>query len=156
MKKKKENDKTQEESLAEDPYLKLGYGLICYRSMMENLILGFFILTCIMAPTLEIYKRNAAVDMYVSDSWYKYSLGNLGYSSVECAIVPQKLQNIALQCPYGNIGKIVDNGYGINAINLDTLDFCLAQPATSKNVKSNDNYECSRRLNSKFINEYFN
>ena len=39
-------------------------------------------------------------------------IGSLGYSSVECAQIPVSIGRIAVSCPYGTVGKIID--YGVN------------------------------------------
>lgn len=42
-----------------------------------------------------------------------YSLGNLGYSSVQCENIPVGVGVVTLQCLYGKIGSIID--YGVNS-----------------------------------------
>ena len=63
-----------------------------------------------MLPVLQIYKKGGMPGVYNSydnTKWAKWSLGNLGYSTVQCSIAPLGLDKMALQCPYGNIQKIV-------------------------------------------------
>ena len=38
-----------------------------------------------------------------------YSLGNLGYSTVQCQQIPVGIGILTLECPYGTIGSILDN-----------------------------------------------
>lgn len=39
-----------------------------------------------------------------------YSLGNLGYASVQCVHAPLEVGAMSLSCQYGTIGKILDWG----------------------------------------------
>ena len=43
------------------------------------------------------------------------TLGNLGYSSVQCKSVPLAVEKLSFACPYGTIGQIYD--YGVNLQN---------------------------------------
>lgn len=43
------------------------------------------------------------------------TLGNLGYSSVQCKSVPLAVEKLSFACPYGTIGQIFD--YGVNQQN---------------------------------------
>lgn len=53
------------------------------------------------------------------------TLGNMGYSSVQCATVPLDIGKLNIQCPYGSIGKLID--YGVNL-----------SDETASNCKTND------------------
>lgn len=37
-------------------------------------------------------------------------MGNFGYASNQCQITPFSLQRVPINCPYGNLGKIVSAG----------------------------------------------
>ena len=70
---------------SKDPFLQYGFGLIAYRSLLETLIIGYFILSCMMYPVSQIYARGGGYGRLFEsdqDSYAKWSLGNLGYSSV--------------------------------------------------------------------------
>ena len=66
----------------------------------------------------------------VKSSYLDSYLGNLGYSSVQCASIPSQVGQLNLDCPYGTIGKFLD--YGINplsankntCVNDSTNDMC--------------------------------
>ena len=53
------------------------------------------------------YLRNVPMTSYLS-------LGNLGYASVECEITPKMAKTVFMSCPYANITRIVDDGFGIS------------------------------------------
>ena len=83
LRQKKTNESVIED-VNKDPYVKLGYGLIAYRNLLETLIVGFTLLSCIIAPVAMIYRRGGAFDNNDITSYAKWSLGNLGYSTVQC------------------------------------------------------------------------
>lgn len=67
-----------------DPFKRLGFGLMSYRSILTSLTICFVLLTCINLPVMEIYSRGKVFD----EGDPKNMLGNLGYSSVKCSISP--------------------------------------------------------------------
>jgi len=83
QKKKKTSGQVLEDA-NKDPYVKLGFGLIAYRNLMETLIVGFLLLSCIIAPAAMIYRRGGAFGDSDITAYGKWSLGNLGYSTVQC------------------------------------------------------------------------
>lgn len=136
---------------SKDPYLGYGFGLIAYRSLLETLIIGYFILSCMMYPVSQIYARGGGYGRLFEndqDSYAKWSLGNLGYSSVQCSLTQSGIDTVALQCPYGFLGTIVDDGIGINQKDLDFYDYCLAK-------ESFGNKKCSDAVNATYVKETF-
>ena len=81
-KRKQKEQATGTDDSNKDPYIRLGYGLIAYRNLLESLIIGFFFLSCLMLPAFEIYRQGDAFSAYDRTEWGKLSMGNLGYSSV--------------------------------------------------------------------------
>lgn len=57
------------------------------------------------------------------------TIGNMGHSSVQCAVMPVKVGKISLQCPYGSIGTIYD--FGINLTD-ETASNCAASDEEGK------------------------
>jgi hypothetical protein len=53
------------------------------------------------------YLRNVPMTSYLS-------LGNLGYASIQCEITPKMAKTVFMNCPYANITRIVDDGFGIS------------------------------------------
>ena len=82
--KKKKTSGQLHEDANKDPYVELGFGLIAYRNLMETLIVGFLLLSCIIAPAAMIYRRGRAFGESDITAYGKWSLGNLGYSTVQC------------------------------------------------------------------------
>lgn len=37
-------------------------------------------------------------------------IGNMGFSSVQCASIPVDVKKLNIMCPFGTIGKILDQG----------------------------------------------
>ena len=81
---------------------------------MENMIIGFFALTCLVYPTTMIYSKGGAFADSSPTIYGRYTLGNLGYSTVQFQHIPMHLDKLALQCPFGYIRQIVSKGTGIN------------------------------------------
>ena len=126
----------------EDPFLSLGFGLMSYRKTLYSLMILFFIMSGVTNPILETYKSGIGINANTTTSKYGiYSLGNLGYSSLQCNPVPFGMGKLVLTCPYGSISGIVPNGLGINAKGSTTMDACLVSNATDI-----DNKSCSDQL----------
>jgi hypothetical protein len=67
--------------------MKLGYGIVAYKDMLWVLSVAFTVFTIISLPCVFIYQSGQGYDFgYQKLQGYEiYSLGNLGYSSVQCA-----------------------------------------------------------------------
>jgi len=100
-------------------------------------------------PILKAYEKGNALQDVNSSKYGIYSLGNLGYSSVQCASVPLSMGEVVLQCPYGKIHDIVTNGFGINTPDLPFRDACLVDNDKFKNN------ECSSQIEAQAINSFF-
>ena len=72
----------EEKDASYDPYKELGFGLVAYKNLMESMITVFIILTCLMMPVIQIYHRGSAFEPNSLTIFGRYSVGNLGYSSV--------------------------------------------------------------------------
>jgi len=44
----------------------------------------------------------------------KYTIANLGYSTVQCKSTNMMTNKLFLQCPYGKISSILPGGIGLN------------------------------------------
>jgi hypothetical protein len=75
------------------------------------------------------------------------SISNLGYSSIQCSVNNVAMDSIALNCPYGTIETIVENGVGINGANSELKNACL--------VTDGANSECTSLLDMTSINKNF-
>ncbi len=76
-------DKIGEKS---DPLSEYGFGIKAYKDILFSLALLFGVLSLIMLPTMQYYK--AENGMPSADSYSQYSLGNFGYTSSQCQIIP--------------------------------------------------------------------
>lgn len=101
---KKQNAKISEEETNQDPFLLLGSGMISYRDLLQTFIYLFAFLSILMLPAVYFYGYGGYHGYGALNIGYeRYSLGNMGYSSVECMQVPKELTQFPLGC---NIGKI--------------------------------------------------
>lgn len=123
-----------------DPYLSLGFGLIAYRKSLFSLMCLFMVMSVTTHPILTTYESGIAIDANLTTSKYgTKSLGNLGYSSIQCTSVPFGMGKLVLSCPYGSISGIVKNGLGINEKGSNYTTACLVNATTFGNdVCSND------------------
>jgi hypothetical protein len=64
----------------------LGFGMVAYRNLLFTFIILFLILTIIMFPAIMYYKQGTGITngTMLAD----YSLGNMGYSTTQCSIIP--------------------------------------------------------------------
>lgn len=59
-------------------------------------------LSLIIWPVLNIYSQGEGFNPEVLKTKYgQFSLGNLGYSSVQCVSVPYGMDKAVVSCPYG-------------------------------------------------------
>lgn len=128
------------ENKDEDPFNFLGFGLVAYRDLILIMFGLFAVLTLLMVPAMVTYKSYNAIDPKDKTVGYsRMSLGNLGYSSTQCQMVPVDLGKIAMFCPYGTISTITY--LGVNPGNMAERGVCSAVPA---------NDECNKQVNSLF------
>jgi hypothetical protein len=65
----------------------------------------------------------SSVPSAIKSDYLDTYLGNLGYSSVQCATIPSAIHRLSLACPYGKIGEILD--YGVNPL-PENKNVCIA------------------------------
>ena len=61
----------------------------------------------------------SSVPAAVKSDYLDTYLGNMGYSTVQCAQIPYDIQRLSLSCPYGKIGEFLDFGVTPFAANKD-------------------------------------
>ena len=86
--------------------------MVAYVNILWTLIWTFIFFSLLLIPTMNNYRAGVA---YEDDHLTGYATGmisNLGYSTMECRNIPLSLGNIAIDCPYGVVGGIID--YGVN------------------------------------------
>jgi hypothetical protein len=132
----------------------LGIGFIAYRDLLEQLIICFALLSCFIYPVARIYEKGGAYNTEEEiNNGGLQTLGNLGYSSVQCSLATFQIDKIPLQCPFGTISDIVfkdtGKGIGINEDSLEHLDYCKVHPRYG-------NKECSDLLDKDLIRDLFN
>jgi hypothetical protein len=72
-----------------DPIMKLGYGMVAYRNMMWVLMCAFAVFSLLNIPALYIYKQGSGFSNNILTGGREdMSLGNLGYSSIQCSQIP--------------------------------------------------------------------
>ena len=97
-----------------------------------------------LAPTMRFYHEgtgyrtvNPLVIQYAAGT-----MGNMGYSSVQCASIPLEVGKLSLQCPYGTIGEIYEYGVNLsddmltNCANNDEINQCQPDSASFLGLKT--------------------
>ena len=100
---------------------------------------------------MAMYKAGDGYNELTAGKYGTTTIGNLGYSSVQCSIIPFNFDRIGLNCPYGSFGKIVEGGVGINEASLSKKSFCqvteskvlLHWAALRGLTYTDDNQDCS-------------
>jgi glucan phosphoethanolaminetransferase (alkaline phosphatase superfamily) len=62
--------------------------MIAYRDLLSTMIIIFSILTIVMMPAFFFFQKYDGIRPSVQKSFVKYSLGNMGYSSAQCSLIP--------------------------------------------------------------------
>ena len=113
--KKKKKNPLNEKAFVARPVAQLGFGIVAYLDMLFCLIWSFVIYSAFLFPTFVFFSHGAAYDSVpevLRSNFLDSYIGNLGYSSVQCASIPQPVGQLVISCPYGTIGEIYD--YGVN------------------------------------------
>lgn len=111
---------------------------MAYRDLIFIMFALFAVLTLLMVPAMMFYKSYNGITG-TSVGYSKLSLGNLGYSSTQCQIVPLDLGKVTMFCPYGTVADI--KYLGINPSTMKERDIC-------RNTQDNGN--CSSLVNPGF------
>jgi hypothetical protein len=90
--------------------------------MLWFFILIFGLFSIFLVPVFQFYHQGADGKKELTGleaelvSYEVGMLGNVGYSSVQCASIPVNVGQLSLSCPYGTIGQVDGKplDYGIN------------------------------------------
>jgi hypothetical protein len=113
-----------------------------YKKTLFQLMKIFFMFSIITYPLLYSYQHQTfpGIPEETSTKWGKSSLANLGYSRVQCTVVPISFNKMSLTCPYGYMTKIVEGGVGINSRKGIHPDGCLIDEDVSLALKGEGNH----------------
>ena len=95
-----------------DKLVRLGFGMTTYRDTIIELIGIFLFISVLCVPQIfgyyncDGYRNSIHTPVYLE----KFTLGNLGYSQMQCKYMPVELNKLFASCAYGYIGEIVDFG----------------------------------------------
>lgn len=88
--KKKKNNIANQKKLEERPIASLGFGIVAYMDILWTLIISFFFFSILLLPTMSYYNAGTGYKS-LNENLSQYelgTLGNMGYSSVQCASIP--------------------------------------------------------------------
>ena len=115
-----------ENTLMEDPFLILGYGVNAYFDIMISLAILCFIVTLFMTPVMMMYSGN---DIKGLQSQPKYAfnqltMGNLGGSSTLCAQKALETEKLTLSCPSGEMIISSNTKFGLMSKQVNQKIHC--------------------------------
>ena len=100
--------------------------------MMWKFSLLFFFFSILMAPAIYFNEQGEGY-AFVPKALQGYemrTIGNLGYSSVQCNSIPVAVGKLSVSCPYGVVGEFYD--WGINhASDGGEIDSCVTTDANT-------------------------
>ena len=127
--------------------------MIAYRDLLFTMIVVFSLLTVILSPAFFFFAKNDGIRPEIQKPYVKYSLGNMGYSTSQCSLIPlgagdsiQDIQ-IPLQCPFGDFTNAYS--YGVNPAELLPNNFC----AVSEEGGDASNSVCAPFIDKAYIDE---
>ena len=137
-KKKKKNNIDADKFKAE-PLARLGFGIVAYTDILWVLILIFSLFSVMLAPTIFAFKggegyKNVAPELIQYETGM---IGNMGFSSVQCAQIPVDVKKLNIMCSYGTIGNILD--MGINQQDADATN-CASNDAIKACMPDSDEF----------------
>ncbi len=139
-----------EEEKKDDPYLILGFGMIAYRDLLFTMIIIFSILTVVMMPAFFFFQKYDGIRPAAQKSYVKYSLGNMGYSTAQCSLIPlgagdyEDSFQVPLECPFGTFGTAYS--FGVNKQSLLPNNYCNV-------TTEGGNHECSSFVDASYVNQ---
>ena len=76
-------------------------------------------MTIVILPSIVMYKTADAINLHysVNTKYGLFTIANLGFDSVHCELIPLPFTHAKLICPYGSMGQLKFNHFGINAYN---------------------------------------
>ena len=82
--------------------------------MLWWLTVSFFLFSLLTWPARHHFQGGTGYDAGnpLTVGYEKSMIGNMGYSSVQCATVPVNVGKLYVKCPYGDVGEIF--GFGVN------------------------------------------
>lgn len=102
--------KVKEMSEARKNLNLLGFGTVAYFDLQKYLILIFTIMFVLLLPSILLFVYYPNGRKIGSSFLNKFTIGNLGFSSVLCKDVSLKVGNLTMSCPTGEMRKIISFG----------------------------------------------
>jgi hypothetical protein len=129
----------------------LGFGTVAYFDLQKYLIVIFSIMFILLLPSIMLFRYYPNGRRIGSSNLNKFTIGNLGFSSVLCKDVSLKVGNLTMSCPAGEMRELVSAGL----IPRDGLinDACLPNSETAQCEESYDNDEIIEDFSAKCMNQ---
>lgn len=92
-----------DEYIQDDPYLILGYGVNAYFDMLGSLSFMFFCISIFSLPIFYLYGSHRAFSDYRTFQIARYTIGNMGGSSIFCQQSRWGKNEFTITCPNESI-----------------------------------------------------
>ena len=87
----------------------------------------FSLIALFSIPVIILYRSGGGINFNidVKSRYGLFSIANLGMDTVNCAVIPFVLESFHLKCPYGKLGELKSNKFGINTYKSEFRDACI-------------------------------
>jgi hypothetical protein len=118
---------------------------------MGNLTWMMMIITIASLPLLVIYRTGDSIDpiIDVPSTFGNWTIANLGFDSIHCALISLGLRDKLIYCPYGSIQELEPNNFGINFYDQMHRNTCQVNETLYHNTK------CSGVINGEKFKKYY-
>ena len=141
-----------EEEVAEDPFLLLGYGVNSYFDIKNWLMRFFLMLTIFALPLYIFYAGNDQQGMSLESLYFfkQFTIGNLAGASVACRSKRIGAGSVSVSCPAGTIIDYDNLIYGVMSQSLSQSNYCSEEGIWEKEDKDKHS-KCSDFLDKPYV-----
>lgn len=109
--------------MLEDPFLMAGYGVNAYFNVLDNFKIMFMMITLFSLPLFIIYGRHEGFKGWLSYPISRFTMGNLGGSSMMCKhkVLGDKIR---LFCPPNSEIDANNAQFGILSNQFESHEYC--------------------------------
>jgi hypothetical protein len=113
-----------DQQIEEEPFLILGYGVNSYFDLLSYMSIMFVIVTIFALPIMKIYSSHDGFSEHDNYPLSKFSLGNLGGSSVFCGQYRIGKGEADISCPKNTIIDTSNAVFGVMSVDLESKHYC--------------------------------
>jgi len=137
-----------DEMIQDDPFLVLGYGVNAYFDMLSSLSLMFLTITLFCIPVFYLYGSHYAFEDFKSFPIARFTLGNMGSSSIFCQQNRLGKDIFTVTCPNESVIDAENLMVGMISADTQIKTACTQAKQDEFNVKGG-HQDCTPTLNKK-------